>query len=130
MLSLYAGLSGLESPNCEPSTVSLELTPLQIAVLERLAARGFRPAAFRLYANVVGVRKGNCAALLAPADHDRMKLFAEPCYLIEGNLSVRVTRGGKQWFVWKKKQVEATSQRLAELARFTAELTGLLGTGA
>ncbi len=104
----------------------LELTPPQIALLERLVARGFEPVAFPLYASAVGVRKGNCAALLQPVPAGGFQLFGAACYLVEGNLTVRIQRGGKRWFVWKKKQVEATPARLAELDEFTAELTSLL----
>jgi len=103
----------------------VELTPAQIAVLQRLAVRGFQGAAFPLYANAVGVRKGNCAALLAPVAGG-MKLVAEPSYLVDGNLSVRVTRGARNYFVWKKKQIEVTPERRAELERFAAGLNELL----
>ncbi len=34
----------------------LELTPQQVAALERLAAQGFQVLAFPLYANAVGIR--------------------------------------------------------------------------
>lgn len=104
----------------------LELTPAQIAVLEKLAAHSFRGAAFPLYANAVGVRKGNCAALLAPVAGNGLKLVGEPSYLVDGNLSVRVTRDGKNYFVWKKKQIAVTPERQAELERFSAELAELL----
>ena len=104
----------------------LELTPQQIALLERFAARGFEFVAFPLYASAIGVRKANCAALLQPIPGNGFRLFGEPCYLLEGNLSVCIQRAEKKWFVWKKKQLEATPARLAELDQFTAELTSLL----
>jgi hypothetical protein len=104
----------------------LELTPQQIAVLERLAARGFQIVAFPLYASAVGVRKGNCAALLGPVAGGGMKLFGEPCYLVEGNLGARIARHERQWFVWKQKQLEVTPERLGELARFGEELKNAL----
>ena len=104
----------------------LELTPQQIAALERLAACGFEIVAFPLYASAVGVRRGNCAALLQPDAGGTMRLLAEPCYLVEGNLSVRVERKGSAWFVWKKKQLEVTPERQAELDRFARELSKLL----
>jgi hypothetical protein len=106
----------------------LELTPHQVALLEGLLMHEFRAIAFPLYASRIGVRKGNCAALLEPVAPDGLRVFGEPSWLVENNLSVRVTRGGKQWFVWKKKEAEATPDRLAELARFTAELSSLLIT--
>jgi len=110
----------------DPEPSALALTPQQIAVLESLAARGFQPAAFPLYSNAVGVRKGNCAVLLQPAQGGGLNLFAEPSYLVDGNLSVRVLRDGRSWFQWKAKQIEATPEREAELARFREEVADLL----
>jgi hypothetical protein len=104
----------------------LELTPQQIAVLERLASRGFHGVAFPLYESSVGIRRGNCAALLQPVAGDGMRIFGEPCCLVDNNLSVRVTRDGRQWFVFKRKQIEATAGLLAELSAFTEELSALL----
>ena len=99
-----------------------ELTPQQIVILERLVANGFTPAAFPLYANAVGIRKGGCAALLEPISRGGFRLFGEPCILLDGNLTVRVTHEGQSWFVWKKQRIEATPEGLAELDRFISEL--------
>lgn len=101
--------------------MALELTPQQIAVLERLSDAGFTLAAFPMYAQHVGVRKGNCAALLAPSGAG-MKLYGEVCWLVNGNLSVRVRRNGGEWFVWKRQQVEATPERIKELREFRQTL--------
>ena len=104
----------------------MDLSPQQIAIIERLAAKKFFLVAFPLYANAVGVRKGSCAALLDPIANGGFRVFGEPCILLEGNLTVRITEKGKTWFVWKKQRVEATAQRLAELENFVAELKLLL----
>ena len=103
-----------------------ELTRQQIAILERLISGGFSVVAFPLYANAVGIRKGNYAALLDPLGGGGFRLFGEPCVLLEGNLAVRITEKGKSWFVWKKQRLEATPERLSELGRFVAELKMLL----
>lgn len=100
----------------------LELTPQQIAVLERFRDAGFGLAAFPLYASYLAVKKENCAVLLAPVAGGGMKLYGEPCYLVGGNMGVRARREGRDWFVWKKEQVEATPARLQELQRFAAEV--------
>ena len=105
-----------------------ELTARHLKVLERLRERGFQWKAFPLYTACIGVVKGNCAALLAPLESAGMKILGEPCYLVAGNLSVRVTRGGQQWFVCKKNEVLVTPQRQAELERFAQELSDALGT--
>jgi hypothetical protein len=110
--------TGRARPTGEP----MQLTQHQVSVLERLRSRGFVLVAFPMYATYVGVRKGNCAALLAPEASGGLHVFGEPCYLVGGNLSARIARGGRQWFVWKKEKLEATPARLAELRHFTAEL--------
>ena len=99
-----------------------EFSPQQVSILERLAAKGFALVAFPLYANAVGVRKGTCAALLEPIPSGGFRLFGEPCVLLEGNLTVRIQEKGKSWFVWKKQRVEATAERIAELAALVEEL--------
>jgi hypothetical protein len=104
----------------------MDLTPQQNSILERLHARGFEIVAFPMYANYVGVREGNCAALLAPAAADQLKLHGQPALLIDGNFSVRITREGREWFVWKKEKVEVTAERLAELENFTTQLSKTL----
>jgi hypothetical protein len=106
----------------------MDLTPQQISIIERLHARDFEIVAFPMYANYVGVRKGNCAALLAPAAADQLKLHGQPTFLIGGNFSVRITREGRDWFVWKKEKVEVTAERVAELENFTAQLSQTLMT--
>jgi hypothetical protein len=103
-------------------TSSQELTPLQTAVLERLVERGLRLVAFPLYASAIGVRRDSCAALLVPVDGGGLRLLGDPCYLIDGNLSVQVQRAGTRQFVWKTKSVEATPDLLAGLNQFAQEL--------
>lgn len=102
------------------------LTPAHLPVLQRLISHGFTIAAFPLYASAVGVRRGNFAILLMPADGGTLRPLGEACYLIDGNFSVRVTRGERSLFVWKKREVEATPELLAELGRFVTEVGELL----
>jgi hypothetical protein len=104
----------------------MDLTPQQISILQRMQAGGFEIVAFPMYANYVGVRKGNCAALLSPVAAERFQIHGQPAYLIGGNFSVRVTREGSDWFVWKKEKLEVTPARLAELENFTAQLSQAL----
>jgi len=103
-----------------------EFSPQQIGILERLVSKGFTLVAFPMYANAVGVRKGSCAALLDPIASGGFRFFGEPCLLLDGNLTVRITEKGKSWFVWKKQRLEATAERLSELEQFVAELKLLL----
>lgn len=96
-----------------------------MAVLERLAGAGFEIVAFPMYASAVGVRRGECAALLERVEVG-MRLIGEACWMVEGNMSVRVRRKGKLWFVWKNKQVEATESRIGKVARFQQALEHML----
>jgi|SRR5579863_1751895 hypothetical protein len=103
-----------------------EFSSQQIGILERLVAKEFSLVAFPLYANAVGVRKGSCAALLDPIANGGFRVFGEPCVLLEGNLTVRISEKNKSWFVWKKQRLEATAERISELEGFVAELKLLL----
>ena len=104
----------------------LELSPQQMQVMERLFAAGFRPIAIPPYENALCMRKGDCAAVLAPVPNGGLRLLAPPSYLVEGNLSVKLKRGPGEVFVWKKKQVEATPEKLKELDSFREEITEIL----
>jgi hypothetical protein len=105
----------------------LELTPKQMKVMERLFAAGFRPIAIPPYESALCMRKGDCAAVLAPIPNGGLRLLAPPSYLVEGNLSVKLKRGAGEVFVWKKKEVEATREKLKELESFRAEIAEILG---
>jgi len=104
----------------------MDLTRTQGEILERLHNQGFQVVAFPMYASYLGVRKGNCAALLAPVPSDGLTIFGAPSYLIGENFSARVKHQDGEYFVWKKDRVPATQERVAELEQFSAELTSAL----
>jgi len=104
----------------------IELSPQQMQVVERLFAAGFRPIAIPPYENVLCMKKGECAAVLAPVRNGGLKLLAPPSYLVDGNLSVKVKRGSGEAFVWKKREVAATPDKLREMESFRAELAEIL----
>ena len=95
-------------------------------VMERLFEAGFRPIAIPPYESALCVRKGNCLAALAPVPNAGLKLLAPPSFMVEGNFSVKLKRGSGEVFVWKKKELEATPERLQELESFRTELQELL----
>jgi hypothetical protein len=103
----------------------VDLTPKQAALLQRLNALGFELVAFPIYPNHVGIRKGNCAALLAPVA-DSFEIAAAPSYVVNGNLSARITLDGREHFIWKKEKLEVTAARRNELAAFSSELADAL----
>ena len=104
----------------------VELSPRQMQVMQQLIAAGFRPIAIPPYESALCIRKGNCAAVLSPVPNGGLKLLAPPSFLVDGNLSVKLKRGDKEVFVWKKKELEATAEKLGELGNFKKELTDIL----
>jgi hypothetical protein len=108
------------------ATFMPELTSQQMKILERLFAAGFRPIAIPPYESALCVRRGECAALLAPVPNAGLRLLAAPTYIIDANLSVKLKRGKGEVFVWKKKELEATPERLKELENFRQELASIL----
>ena len=105
----------------------VELTPQQMQIMERLFEAGFRPIAIAPYESALCVRRGECAAVLAPARDGGLQVLAPPSYLGGGSCGVRVKRGSAECFVWKKTELPATPERLRELESFRGELTRILG---
>ena len=103
-----------------------ELSPRQMKIFERLFAAGFRPIAIPPYESALCVRRGECAALLSPVANAGLRLLASPTYIVDGNLSVKLKRGGGEVFVWKKLEIAASPDRLKELETFRRDLTAIL----
>jgi len=129
-----SGLEGLDLAEMgrsvlRPYTEMLELSPLQMQTLERLFAAGFRPIAIAPYENALCVHRGECAAVLAPVENGGLRLLAPATLMVDGNMSVRLKSAAGDVFVWKKKEVAATAERLKELEAFRGELVGILEMG-
>ena len=103
-----------------------EFSPQQMQVIQRLLEAGFRPIAIAPYKSALCMRKGDCAAVLAPVPNAGLKLLAPPSYLVDGNFSVKLKRTQGNVFVWKSREVPATPERLRELEAFRSELTEIL----
>jgi len=104
----------------------MDLTPKQAALLQCLYGLGFEFVAFPVYPNYIGVRRGHCAALLEPVSSGTFRIFGEPAYLVDGNLSAKITLDGHDYFIWKKQKLEATALRRGELSLFAEELSEAL----
>jgi len=104
----------------------MELTEEQVRVVERLVGAGFRPMAIPPYESALILRKGECVALLGPVENGGLKLLAPVTFLVDGNLSVRLKKGLGDVFVWKKKEVAATEERLKALEDFRVELVEII----
>jgi len=107
-------------------TFMLELSPQQMKTIERLFEAGFRPIAIPPYESALCMKRGNCAAVLAPVPNAGLKLLAPATFIVDGNLGVRLKRANGEIFVWKKTELPATTERLAELDDFRRELTEIL----
>jgi hypothetical protein len=103
-----------------------EFTPRQMKILEELVATGFRPTAIPPRESALCLRRGDCAAVLSPEPGGGLKLLAPPSYIIDGNLSVKLKRGTREVFVWKRTELEVTPERANELATFRSDLTQIL----
>lgn len=64
--------------------------------------------------------------MLAQIRNGGLRLLAPPSYIVDGNFSVKLNRSNGEVFVWKKKEVPATPERLKELEAFRQELTAIL----
>jgi len=104
----------------------LELTQIQMKVLEHLFMAGFRPIAIPPYENALCVHRGECAAVLAPEENGGLRLLAPATLLVEGNLSVRLKKPAGDVFVWKKEEIPATEERLKRLEEFRTCLMKIL----
>jgi len=104
----------------------MDITPQQAAVLQRLIGRGFQIVAFPMYESYVGVRRGNCAALLAPQSSVGLSIYGQPAYLVGGNFGVKMSHPDGHYFVSKKEKLAATPERIKELEEFAAELADAL----
>lgn len=107
-----------------------ELTQKQMQVLQRLLEAGFRPIAIPPYESALCLLRGECAVVLAPVDGAGLKILAPPSFLVDGKFGVRVKRGTREVFVSKQRTLEATPERLKELAEFQKSLDELLVEGA
>jgi hypothetical protein len=95
-------------------------------ILEELVAAGFRPVAIPPYESALCLRRGDCAVVLTQEPAGGLRMLTPPSYILDGNLSVKLRRGNKDVFVWKKTEVEVTPERANELAIFRDDLSHIL----
>ena len=95
-------------------------------ILEELVTAGFRPVAIPPYESALCLRRGDCAAVLSPEPTGGLRMLAPPSFLLDGNLSVKLRRGKKDVFVWKKTELEVTPERSNELETFRTDLFNIL----
>lgn len=93
--------------------------------LQRVYLAGFEVETFERYPKLVGVRRGECLALLAPGP-EGLQVVGTPGWRMGEMIGVLVEKDGRQVFQNKSEIVEATPERLEQLRRFREELANLL----
>jgi len=101
------------------------LTPTQVATLERFLRSGFTFVTLERYARYLGVEKNGFIALL-DASGGKLTVFSQVGYRMGDDIGMLVERGEGKAFVWKEQAVDATPELLAAYDRFKGELDDLL----
>ena len=78
-------------------------------------------------ANRVFVKKLNCSAAIEKDEHDGVRIFAKPGYLVGGEISKLVDRGYQKFLKTSRTEVPATADHLQALHTFTEELREATG---
>ena len=103
----------------------MELTPPQVAVLEKFLQTGFSFVTLEHVERYLGVEKEGFVALLDPSA-GRLNLFGQAGYRMARGIGMLVERGAGKAFVWKNESVVATPELLATYERFRNEVKALL----
>ena len=103
------------------------LTPAQVATLERFIRSGFTFVTMERYARYLGVEKNGFIALLDPSG-GKLAVFSQVGYRMGDGIAMLVERGEGKAFVWKEQSVAATPALHEAYNRFKAELDELLTT--
>jgi hypothetical protein len=93
--------------------------------LQRIYLAGFEFQTFDRFPKCVGVVRDHCIALLVPSP-EGLQMLGTPGWQMGEAIGVLVKVGGRQVFQAKQEIVEATTDRLAALGRFRADLQASL----
>jgi hypothetical protein len=93
--------------------------------LQRLYLAGFELQTFDRFPKAVGVLRDNCIAFLVPGP-EGLQILGNVGWRMGESLGPLVEREGRKVFVHKQEVIEATSERIATLQRFRADLKALL----
>jgi len=78
-------------------------------------------------ANRIFLKKYNCSAAIQKTEEDGVKVFAQPGYLVQGEISKIVNRGYQQFLKTSKTELPATADHLRALHDFSEELKEAIG---
>ncbi len=105
--------------------LSLDLTPIQISILERLLKAGFKFVTIERIERYLGVEKDGFVALLEPSE-GKLRVFGQVGYRLGEGVGMLIEKGEGKAFVWKSESVSATPELLAGYERFRTELQAAL----
>jgi hypothetical protein len=95
-------------------------------ILQALYVAGFELQSFERFPRAIGVVKGDCIALLEPAEVG-LRFIGRPGWRLGEAIGVLTVKEGLQVFQSKDQLVEASDERIRELRAFEAELAKFLG---
>ncbi len=104
----------------------MDLTPSQIATLEKILNAGFRFVTIERAERYLGVEREGFIALLEPAD-GQLRLFGQAGYLVSEGIAMLVERREGKRFVRHEQSVPATPEMLAGYEKFKRDLKRILG---
>jgi hypothetical protein len=103
----------------------LDLTPSQIARLEKLLQAGFRFITLERFGRYFGIERDGFAVLIDAAD-GRLRTFGQTGCLIGDGIGMLVEPEAEKAFVWHGESVPATPPMLAAYERFRTDIENLL----
>jgi hypothetical protein len=93
--------------------------------LQQLYLAGFDLQTFDRFPKAIGVLRDGCIAFLVPGPNG-LQILGNVGWRMGESLGPLVERDGRKVFIHKEEVLEATSERIAIMERFTAELKGIL----
>jgi hypothetical protein len=90
--------------------------------LQRLYLAGFELQTYERFPQAIGVIKDGFIAFLIPGGPEGLQILGNVGRRMGESLGPLVERGGRQVFVHKDEEIEATPDMIAALAQFKADL--------
>ena len=93
--------------------------------LQQLYVAGFDLQTFDRFPKAIGVLRDNCIAFLVPGP-EGLQILGNVGWRMGESLGPLVERNGRQIFLHKGDELEATPERIATLERFKSDLKSVL----
>src|SRR5438270_11328439 len=93
--------------------------------LQRLYMAGFELQTFDRFPNAIGALRDNCIAFLVPGA-EGLQILGNVGWRMGESLGPLVEHHGRQIFLHKGEELEATPERIATLDKFKSDLKAIL----